>query len=332
MHTAALVELALAALSCSQKELAKRLRVSPTQISKWKNEEHMSEEMEKKLRALAKIGDKDPELVLWAGSPAGATKWERLIRYLAEAAQENEETGYDTYPLLDGYGSLCWSTLHVLREMGVTLPKEFPEELDIDYEEADDAWELLDENPYSALISNIYKSLTDVYGFYAAYLSELMNDEKLELYEGGACNIESELIALAACKIDVNQEFAPKIRQFRHRVRTDYEEWLNIVKDRAFREGVPLRGELVNLVYDSHDELGQEAERESLGFNASRVHPDIYMNELLVGMRVIHQVLPAILTKLGIEEEFALDTSELRVGPREAPEDLDAARGSEPEV
>jgi hypothetical protein len=38
------------------------------------------------------------------------------------------------------------------------------------------------------------------------------------------------------------------------------------------------------------------------------------MNELLVGMRVIHQVLPAIMKKLGIDEEFKLDTSELRTG------------------
>jgi hypothetical protein len=37
------------------------------------------------------------------------------------------------------------------------------------------------------------------------------------------------------------------------------------------------------------------------------------MNELLVGMRVIHQVLPAIMKKLGIDEEFQLNTSELQI-------------------
>ena len=54
----------------------------------------------------------------------------------------------------------------------------------------------------------------------------------------------------------------------------------------------------------------QLAERQSLGLNNSNLHPDIYMNELLVGMRAIHQVLPAIIKKLGIEEEFQFDQSD----------------------
>lgn len=121
-------------------------------------------------------------------------------------------------------------------------------------------------------------------------------------------------MSLAACKVEVKEEFAPKLGEFKREVTKDYKEWINIVKDRAFRAGVPLRAELLNLVYDSNDDLGHEAEAESLGFNASKVHPDIYMNELLVGMRVIHQVLPAILKKLGIDEEFQLDRSELQIG------------------
>lgn len=316
MDSDALVQLALTALSCSQKELASHLGVSPTQISKWKKGEHMSREMEEKLRAIAKIEDRDPSFVLSAGSLQNAIKWERLIHYLAGMAEENAETGYYTYPLHDEMGLLCGETFRVLGKMGVTLPNEFPKELDVDYDDADgdELWNLIEQNPCSDMIYKIYRSLNDVYGFYAAYIDELVDDDDLNLMDTPACNIEPCLMSLAACKTEANENFAPKFREFRHQTTADYEEWLTIVKDKAFRAGVSLRAELLDLVHNTGDELGHEAEAESLGFNASRLHPDIYMNELLVGMRTIHQVLPAIMKKLGIHEEFKLDTSELRNG------------------
>ena len=57
MNSEALVQLALQTLSCSQKALAIRLRVSPTQISKWKSGEYISSDMEDKIRALVNLGD-----------------------------------------------------------------------------------------------------------------------------------------------------------------------------------------------------------------------------------------------------------------------------------
>lgn len=315
MNSEAFVQLAMNMLQCSQKELAVRLGVSPTQISKWKKGEHMSPEMESKFRTITEIGDKDPNFVHLVGTLADADKWERLIRYLAELAQFSEETGYDTEPLKDEYGLLCSNTFEVLQQLGVTLPNKFPNELDFDYENDDGERfaQLRETNPYVKIIDEIFCSLTDVYGFYAAYISELIWDEELDLYDTVACNIEPCLVHLAASKIEDKHEFTPNFLKFKSKVRKDYQEWLTVVKDRAFRAGIPLRAELLSLVYASNDELGSEAEGESLGLNASRIHPDIYMNELLVGMRVIHQVLPAILKKMGIENEFKLDTSELRL-------------------
>jgi hypothetical protein len=66
----------------------------------------------------------------------------------------------------------------------------------------------------------------------------------------------------------------------------------------------------MDLVSQSAEELGDETELASVGIRPVQIHPDIYMNELLQGMRTIHQVLPAIMKKLGIKD-FKLDESEL---------------------
>jgi hypothetical protein len=234
--------------------------VSPTQISKWKNGEYMSNDMEDKIRAMVNIGHKDPAFVSLAGSVEAANKWEKLIHFLAEAAYENAETGYNTDPLRDELDLLCWQTFNTLKNMGVDLPGMFPNELDIDYEEySDDLWDLIDGNPYSSLIYKIYKSLTNVYGFHAAYVSNLVFDDELDLMETEAENIEPCLLDLAASKIDMEevQRLATEFREFRYRTKTEYEKWLNIVKERAFRAGVPLRAELLNMVSESDERLAR---------------------------------------------------------------------------
>ncbi|OWO79589.1 transcriptional regulator [Photorhabdus luminescens] len=311
MISEALVELALRTLSCTQKELASRLGVSPTQITKWKKGEHMSLDMEKKLRDVAMIDELDPQFILWAGSYEDAVKWQKLIYCLAKMAHENAETGYATDPFLDDIDILCSKVSRVLTDMGINPPKSFPEELGVDEDE--EFWDAVEKDNYANIIYKIFNALNNVYGFYAAYISDFIYDEELDLFETEAGNIEPCLAALAACKIEVDIKLAPRYKEFKYNVMKDYKEWLNIVKDKAFRAGVPLRAELLALIYNSDDDLGIEAEKESLGFNSSRIHPDIYMNELLVGMRTIHQVLPAILKKLEIDKEFKLDPSAFHI-------------------
>ncbi|MDR5892088.1 helix-turn-helix transcriptional regulator [Halomonas mongoliensis] len=314
MHSEALVKLALGNLKCSQKELATHLDVSPAQITKWKKGEHMSLTMQDRLKKLADIGELNPAFVLWSGSKENSLKWKKLIHYLAELAHDGAETGYYTRPLEDEEGTLCWSTFHTLQEMGVSIPKTFPKELDVDYNNLEDGelQELL-ENPYSSVIYEIYASLNSVYGFYAAYIYDLIHDDHLDLFDPPGCDIEACLLSLSACKIEVDNDIAPNFRKFRHQTLSDYAKWINVVKEKAFRAGVPLKAELLEMVYKSTDELDHEAEAESLGINSSRLHPDIYMNELLVGMRIIHQVLPAIMKKLEIDEEFELDPTDFSI-------------------
>ncbi|MDF1623435.1 MAG: XRE family transcriptional regulator [Pseudohongiella nitratireducens] len=316
MESEAFVQLALKTIAKSQKELAALLAVSPTQISKWKRGEHMSTDMEEKFRSLTDIGDHDPRVVLWTGSVEAAIKWERLIDRLAELAMESDETGYITDPLTNPLGLLYWHTFYTLSQLGVHIPPAFPKELEalvVDTELDDDIFSIIENNQHASLIDQIFRSLTYVYGFYAAYIDDLIYDDALDLIDTPAINLEHNLMELAASKVEPAARLAPNFLQFKHQVISEYRDWLTLVKDAAFRAGVPLRAELLNLLHDTPEELGQTAEAEWLGFNSTRLHPDIYMNELLVGMRVIHQVLPAILKKLDLEDEFTLDETELHL-------------------
>lgn len=309
-----LIELALKTLRCSQKDLAARLHVSPTQITKWKQGEHMSTDMKTNIRSMIQIGEMDPNFVLMAGGHENSRKWDKLVRFLADMADFNAETGYVTYPLLDELNLLGYNVFDTMGNMGVCIPGTFPSDLDFDYEEADDAAiELVYKNPYAALIYNILKSLTDIYGFYSAYVQELLDNDDLNLCGTSADNIEPCLIDLAAAKTEPDIKIAPKFPQFKQAILKDYVAWLTVVKEKAFQARVPLRAELLALVYNSNEELCNNAEAESLGLNSSRIHPDIYMNELLEGMRTIHQVLPFIMKKMGIYEEFQLDLSNLNI-------------------
>lgn len=337
MDSDALIELALEKLGCTQQTLAKRLGVSPTQVSKWKGNgtEHMSSEMEKKIKALAGLDEgADAGFIRRAGGATEAEKWERLIHYLAELAEAGSETGYDTDPLTC-VGQLTWlpgQTLELLHKLGVKIPRPFPKKWDFDYGKASERKiETLLEEPLVELISAGFKALTNLYGFHAAFVSGLMNDPALEDEYEDAIEIEDRLLDLAFCKAEFDTEFdrslTPNFKKFNYETLKDYRTMLATLKERAMRAGIPLKAELLNLVYDSADDCGQQADAESMGFNDDRLHPDIYMNELLVSSRLIHQVLPKILEKLDIK--FTVDDSDLTLMSPEDEAHIAAARATE---
>ena len=320
MIRSSLIHLVLAEQGCTQQELAKKIGVSPAQISKWKKGEYISTEMRDKLCEMAGIGEMHPELVAIAGSKEDAKKWIALIRHLADIATSAAETGYHTPPLEEDVDDddclLFQNTLHVLQEMGVQIPRPFPQELDIDFED-EGADEAIWSNEIASLVYDMFKALTNVYGFYAAFALNIVYDDDLGLSETPAWELEYDMLSLAASKLKIDAQTVPQFPRFKRRIEADVSKKLDFLKEQAFRARIPVRAELLDLAYAPHEDLGHAADGESLGFNSRmQLHPDIYMNELLTGMRVIHQVLPAIMSKLGIDQEFELDTSELNVAEK----------------
>jgi transcriptional regulator with XRE-family HTH domain len=219
-------------LECEQKKLAKRLGVSETQITKWKQGESMSHEKQTKLRKLIGIDMyTDVAFVLAAGSVETADKWGKLMAFLAEHANSSatDEMGFEDAALLtEDFFELHWQTFRTLKHMGIAWPQTFPAELEkIDHqllawwrsdspeevgdEEADsDAfWTLISSNPHAHLIDSIYKSYTDVSAFFTANLHPLIYNEHSEggLDAIGSSHweleeIDDNLLSLAASKLD----------------------------------------------------------------------------------------------------------------------------------
>ncbi len=318
-NSAAWVELSLTTLNCNQTQLARKLSVSNSQVSKWKAGEYISYEMTQNFRKILNIEEpRDPEVILWAGSLENEEKWTQLIKRLAEEA-EYEEIGYETYHLTDGKDLLPCLLVNVLTRMGVVPPNAYPTELEFDAthdsdlseeeleEQSADIEAKVEANPYSRTIRDILSAIVPLWAFYEAYILEHLDhdfDEETEDLLDIKSELQDCMIDLAAAKIqEVDVTFAPKIGPFRKDVISRFTMLVNKVKEHAFKEGKPLRAELMDFVRGDVDSLVDDVEVEP-EVNSESLHPDIYMNELLIGMRLIQQVLPKVVEALKINVEL----------------------------
>ena len=332
-----LIEVALKYTGWKQNALAKRLKVSETQITKWKQGERMPSEREQQIRKVANIGTIHTDWADSAGSAESLEKWRNFIMYLAHEAEryaEDNDGFSGPTKLTDGgeddHDCTCAITCDIVKDMGFEWPKTFPAELDFDYnhfeKELGENWEEENErihdavhsNPIARVIKHIFEAYNDMYHYCErSGVFALIHDERIRTCDGSEVDSAAEqmddcLLRLSAAKI--NDDAAPDsegYEKFKRETFGDYMRWIKLVKEQAWKEKVPIPVELADLLNKSHGELGAEVEfagikrmaqdRRLMEFEGG--HPDIYMNRLLEGMEMIHKVLPAIMTKIGMSGE-----------------------------
>ncbi len=315
-----LIELALKELKCNQKELAKMLEVSQTQITKWKAGEYMSWEAEEKLTEMLNLDGLNASLVLKVHGVENAKVWTGIINYIVHDACENSESGYnmESYTLIE---SELMATILVrwLVDSGFKFEQELPDDLkkaaemiplyesgleDVDYEDIDNA---LFADLRCRLIRTTLSYLDDLYGFYSAFIYSYSDEEDLydKVYE-----IETLLLDVAFLKMSESEEYFAsneiKCVMDEHR-RTHYnivENNLNDIKRTLIASGRPYAYEITGITcLEDFNELGAHAEVKSYGLTENKYHPDMYMNELIHGNRLLHAILPLICEKLDISDE-----------------------------
>ena len=298
-----LVTLALRILNCSQKELGLMLGVSAPQISKWKNQnDHMSMANEDKIRELCQIGEVPEILVLDSGSLENAEKWDKLFRYLADHCLEIEDCSWDCAPLMDFF-AISEQLCETFRDLGVEFPKKIPTLLGDDDSDFEDFFK----NPHVQMITNIFSAHIAIFDFFSAYFQNFTDDDETS---DVAHELESNLFSLAVCKADLDPKIAPNYKKYKYTELKWFKNEIVKIKSCAVKSNLPLREELNKLVTDTLGELTTAAEREAFGFNMDQQHPDIYINELLEGMREIRQELREIKEKL--QRESVLNEGKIK--------------------
>lgn len=303
-----LADIAKFNLNLTTKELASIFGVKKKVFRRWRDGlDLMPPAVFLSLMELADVSEAEVEAAGLVGSFEEASRWGSLFYYLAcETIREHgEEHAIDTFEA--ELGDLTLRTLKLLHGLGV--PLDFPETIDFDFEEGlhEDQKALLDEYQLVQLIRETYRSRIDVTNFIDTFMPEFAFSDDFSFWEETGIDFEDLILAIAATKISFEPSLASNWEQFSVNAVAAAMFVLTEIKRMAIVIGVPLEAELMDLVRKTHPELAELADLHAAGDNMSRIHPDIYTNEMLTGMRRFNKVLPELLKKLGIDEASLQD-------------------------
>lgn len=269
-----LIEAALTVLNCNQKELAQRLNVSQTQISKSKSDEYMSEDYRVKLSQLTGLEETDLSLFLEVKCPVAAVKLKEVIAKLIDLADEESESPYSVESHSDyASGMLPSMIVNALSKMKVSMPYPLVDEISAIHtlmlnDEADGYETFLEKvkcSRFFFMVSKIAEHFANLCAFYVAYIYPL--DESLVGYEENVWAVEAELLQLSVA-IACDEIEILYYRMNKQSVQKSLKKELLLLKHEAEQRNIRIPVDILELVLNEDTVmLCRKAEREALGFN-----------------------------------------------------------------
>tara|TARA_B100000700_G_scaffold311500_2_gene393788 strand:- start:198407 stop:199396 length:990 start_codon:yes stop_codon:yes gene_type:complete len=312
------IELALKLLKCNQKELAAKLDVSPAQITKWKQGEKMSDEMQRRIVALVDLDPNEidstgfPHIKLMTGSEETATLWCAVINYTATLVHNESKDWYVCDDLMkDGY-TLARKVLDVVSSVGIDITIKPDGHLYLaDVEPIEENLPLINEKYRMLIELDFIRRLLRAYVCVHAWVSTFIEptlDELGDIYPLGnkvITDVYENLMRVALLKIvyDPNDEYRHilDIAKASAQNLVDYAHVIKRFKRLVASTSLPFLAEYDELLVSSYHTLREDLlhVRDSLPASG---HPDIYQNELLRKTRENNAMLRLVCEKLGIRE------------------------------
>lgn len=295
-----LIKLALQLLSCSQQQLATMLSVSPTQITKWKQNEYMSIEMEEKIRELIDIGTLNPIFILSFLSTEKAKNWIELIIAITRKA-EKEYNNQLPHLSNQEIETITAQFLETLYDLNYPLPIPYPDKLDNFIQDDSDIRcdplnEWTENNDFCTLIHQFFSSFLHTHGFYTEHIENIQNTFPNSPLSDAIAKLKVQIIHLSIINSHSILQSLPSFNEYQNRTQEYCTNLLNYIKKETFKRHFSLEVELMDLLNNSSPNLEKNAQH-----TPEKQHPDIYMDEMLQHMRFMRTALTAILEKLEID-------------------------------
>lgn len=317
MKSKYLIETALKFNDINQKQLALELGVSPSQITKWKKGDKISDHMIDKINLM--LPDSECMPLVLINHPTGAENirlWVSIFERLVEHYFVDNENGIQLgYYMEDN--DVAKELLLAMSKGGVEIPILQPKEIaavkyaednclsdllsagwDEDYViSVDHFWvSLLGESSECTQAFNLACSLVDntcdLLSYYRAYLEDFINE--LNSKSGSSMledifAVDSDIIVpLAAIK---TEGWKPE-HSFKKSVTDKAKSFIRSAKKAAYSDRIPMPVDIDELINEPNPALGHKAEGFALGFSCydNKHHIDYYESKKIEMLQSLFQV------------------------------------------